>query len=72
MGPLESFLLNLVEQDINKNANTDAKADGGVRVVLPFNNDDIPKANLNQENKKNKTDKESKDPTNIEKSIFHI
>lgn len=67
-------MLNLVEQDLNKNANTDGKADGSVKqVLIPLNSDDLQKANLSQENKnenkKNKADKESKDAINIEKSI---
>ena len=65
-------MLNLVEQDINKN-NKNANAEGSVKVVIPLNNDDIQKANLNQENriehkKNNKTDKDNKDAANSEKS----
>jgi len=67
-------LLNLVEQDLNKssnnkNSNIEGKGEEGIRVVIPLNNDDIHKANLSPENKienkKNKTEKESKDAANI-------
>lgn len=61
-------MLNLVDQDLNKNVkieNGEGKGENGVKVIIPLNNDEILKANLSQENKivenkKNKTEKENK------------
>lgn len=75
-------MLDLVEKDLNKNdksdknTNSEPKLNTGPSVIIPLNNEDIQKLNLNQdnkiENKKIKTEKDNKDSVNNEKSIYQI